>query len=75
MSVKTSKQDRNEQLIRELYLLADASSKDTPKFVSFFADGGYFYDVAGGKKYYGSDIGPTLDRYAAAFPRYAQRAQ
>jgi hypothetical protein len=68
MSTKTPEQDRNEQLIRRLYHLAEAASKDTPKFVSLFADGGYFYDVAGGKKYYGSDIGLTVDVYAAAFP-------
>ena len=29
---------------------------------------GNFYDVSGGKKYYGSDIGLTVDIYAAAFP-------
>src|SRR5260370_41905785 len=61
-------QDRNEQLIRRLYHLAEAASKDTQQFVSFFADGGYFYDVSGGKKYYGSDIGLTVDVYAAPFP-------
>lgn len=68
MSVRTPEQERNEQLIRRLYHLAEATSKDTPKFVSLFADGGYFYDVAGGKKYYGRDIGLTVDVYATAFP-------
>ena len=68
MSTTTAGQDRNEQLIRRLYSLAEATSKDTPKFLSLFADGGYFYDVAGGTKYYGSDIGLTVDIYAAAFP-------
>jgi ketosteroid isomerase-like protein len=68
MNSKTPQQDRNEQLIRHLYSLAEAASKDTPKFVSLFADGGYFYDVAAGKKYYGPDIGVTVDVYAAAFP-------
>ena len=68
MSVKTTEQDRKEQLIRRLYYLAEAASKDTQQFVSLFADGGYFYDVSGGKKYYGSDIGLTVDVYAAAFP-------
>jgi ketosteroid isomerase-like protein len=68
MGVNTPEQGRKEQLIRRLYDLAEAASKDTQKFVSLFADGGYFYDVAGGKKYYGSDIGLTVDVYAAAFP-------
>ncbi len=68
MSAKTSEQVRNEKLIRELYHLAEATSKDTARFVSLFADGGYFYDVSSGKKYYGPDIGVTVDVYAAAFP-------
>jgi hypothetical protein len=68
MNVKQSERDRNEQLIRSLYHLAEAASKDTPQFVSLFAEGGYFYDVAGGNKYYGSDIGLTVDVYAIAFP-------
>lgn len=68
MNAKTSDQVRNEKLIRELYHFAEATSKDTPKFMSFFTDDGYFYDVSAGKKYYGSDIGLTADVYAAAFP-------
>jgi hypothetical protein len=68
MSVKTAEQDRNEQAIRRLYSFAEAKSKDTPTFVAQFAEGGYFYDVAAGKKYYGKDIGLTVDIYAAAFP-------
>jgi steroid delta-isomerase-like uncharacterized protein len=68
MRIKTTRHDYDEQLIRRLYHLAEATSKDTEQFVSLFADGGYFYDVAGGKQYYGSDIGLTVDVYAAAFP-------
>src|SRR5580692_10677503 len=68
MSADTTEQQRNEQVVRQLYHLANAASKDTAKFVSLFADGGYFYDVGAGKKYYGADIGLTVDLYAAAFP-------
>jgi hypothetical protein len=68
MNAKTSEEVRNEQAIRTLYSLAEAKSKDTPKFVSMFTSDGYFYDVAAGKKYYGADIGVTVDVYAAAFP-------
>ena len=68
MSAQTPEQARNEQVIRTLYSLAEAKSKDTPKFVAQFADGGYFYDVAAGKKYFGNDIGVTVDIYATAFP-------
>ena len=65
---KTAEEQRNAAVVRELYALAEASAKDTPKFVSLFAEGGYFYDVAAGKKYYGKDIGLTVDIYASAFP-------
>jgi predicted ester cyclase len=68
MNAKTSEEARNEQVIRNLYAMADAKSKDTPKFVSQFAPGGYFYDVSAGKKYFGNDIGLTVDVYATAFP-------
>ena len=65
---KTPEHARNEKLIRQLYHLAEATSKNTVGFVSLFAEGGYFYDVAGGKKYYGQEIGLTVDVYASAFP-------
>jgi ketosteroid isomerase-like protein len=63
MSVKTTEQDRNEELIHRLYYLAEAATKDTPQFVSMFADRGYFYDVSGGKKYYGADMHRELDSF------------
>lgn len=68
MSAQTAEEARNEQVIRKLYALADGRSKDTPQFVAQFAPGGYFYDVSAGKKYFGNDIGVTVDVYAAAFP-------
>jgi predicted ester cyclase len=68
MSSNDTDRTANDQLIRRLYHLAEANSKDTQAFVSLFAQGGYFYDVAGGQKYYGDDIGVTVDVYAAAFP-------
>jgi len=58
----------NEQTIRELYATAEASTKDTARFVSMFSDDGYFLDVPAGKKYRGADIGVTVDNYASAFP-------
>jgi predicted ester cyclase len=64
----TPEETRNEQVIRTLYALADGKTKDTQQFVSQFGDGGYFYDVAAGKKYFGADIGYTVDVYAKAFP-------
>jgi ketosteroid isomerase-like protein len=68
MSDKTAEEVGNEQVMRSLYSLAEGNSKNTSKFVSLFTDDGYFYDVSAGKKYFGPDIGVTVDVYAAAFP-------
>jgi len=65
---QTAEEKRNEQAVRGLYAAAEGAHKDTPLFVSYFTDDGYFYDVAAGKKYYGKDIGLTVDIYATAFP-------
>ena len=65
---QTEQERANEQLVRALYANAEGTSKNTPKFVSFFSDDGYFYDVAAGKRYYGQEIGYTVDIYATAFP-------
>src|SRR5271154_2529859 len=51
---------------RKLYKVAEV--KDVPGFVGMFEDDGYFYDVSAGQKYYGKDIGKTVDIYARAFP-------
>src|ERR1700688_2332378 len=56
----------NEEFIRNLYKVAEV--KDVSGFVNLFADDGYFYDVSAGQKYYGQDIGKTVDVYARAFP-------
>jgi SnoaL-like domain len=68
MNAQTSVQARNERVIRSLYSHAEGNSKDTSRFVSLFTDDGYFYDVGAGKKYFGPEIGRTVDIYAAAFP-------
>ncbi len=65
---KTPEEVTNNAVIHELYASAEAAGKDTPNFVSLFAEGGYFYDVSAGKKYYGEDLGNVVDIYAAAFP-------
>jgi ketosteroid isomerase-like protein len=56
----------NEEIIRKLYQVAEV--KDVPAFIAMFEDEGYFYDVSAGQKYYGQDIGRTVDIYARAFP-------
>ena len=65
---KTAEEQTNSRSVQALYASAEAAAKDTAKFVSLFAEGGYFYDVGAGKKYYGKEIGDTVDIYAAAFP-------
>jgi ketosteroid isomerase-like protein len=55
----------NEEIIRELYRTAEV--KDIEGFVGLFAEDGYFWDVSAGAKYYGADIGKTVEIYAAAF--------
>jgi predicted ester cyclase len=56
----------NEEIIRNLYHVAEV--KDVPGFVKLFEKDGYFYDVSAGQKYYGQEIGKTVDIYARAFP-------
>ncbi|MFJ6326883.1 MULTISPECIES: nuclear transport factor 2 family protein [unclassified Rhizobium] len=55
----------NEEIIRELYRTAEV--KDVNAFVALFAENGYFWDVSAGAKYYGVDIGKTVEIYATAF--------
>ena len=57
----------------DVYVVTDASGGVSPEahdmaIRSMFGEGGYFYDVGAGKKYYGKDIGYTVDNYANAFP-------
>ena len=64
--MNTPSNSANEKLIRSLYAIAE--TKDSKLFTSLFTKDGYFYDVSAGVKYYGKDIGLTVDIYATAFP-------
>jgi hypothetical protein len=59
---------RNLEVVRELYRVAEADVNDVKKFVSLFAEKGYFYDVSAAKKYHGKDLGTVVENYHAAFP-------
>lgn len=61
-----STQSSNEQIVRALYQAAEV--QDSKLFASMFTPDGYFWDVSAGKKYYGEEIGLTVDIYAKAFP-------
>src|SRR3984893_5184060 len=64
--MKTQSNSENEKLIRQVYAVAEV--KDSKGFINLFTKDGYFYDVSAGVKYYGNDIGKTVDIYAKAFP-------
>lgn len=64
--MKTATNSENEKIIRELYRRAEV--QDSKGFTALFAEGGYFWDVSAGMKYYGEEIGNTVDIYAKAFP-------
>jgi ketosteroid isomerase-like protein len=56
----------NERIIRNLYAVAEI--QDSRAFAELFTPDGYFWDVSGGQKYYGADIGNIVEIYAKAFP-------
>lgn len=64
--MKPQSNSANEKLIRQVYAVAEV--KDSKGFASLFTKDGYFYDVSAGVKYYGNDLGKTVDIYAKAFP-------
>ncbi len=64
--MKTETISKNEQIIRNLYQLAE--DPKIKEFVDLFTSDGYFYDASIPKKYFGADIGRTVEVYAKAFP-------
>jgi uncharacterized protein len=58
----------NEEIIRELYAAAEGPGMDTEKFVSFFPEEGYMYDIPSGTKFRGKAIGDSIAALASAFP-------
>jgi len=58
----------NEEIIRKLYAAGEPPGMDTEKFVSFFSEEGYMYDVPSGTKFRGKAIGDSIAALASAFP-------
>ena len=58
----------NEEIIKKLYVAGEPPKMDTEKFVSFFSEEGYMYDVPSGTKFRGKDIGNSIAALASAFP-------
>jgi len=64
--MKTPTNSENEKVIRELYRVAEI--QDSKAFAALFTEDGYFWDISAGAKYFGADIGKTVDIYSTAFP-------
>ena len=58
----------NEEIIKKLYAAGEGPGMDTEKFVSFFSEEGYMYDVPSGTKFRGKAIGDSIAALASAFP-------
>jgi len=57
----------NEEIVREVYAAAEANALNADKFVSLFADDGYFLDVPSGGKWTGKDVRQPVEGLASAF--------
>lgn len=60
----------NEDIIRELYAVAEASSLDLDRFAALFAEDGYFLDMASGQKWTGAAVRQPLEGLASPFPDF-----
>lgn len=57
----------NEEIIKKLYAAGERPGLDPEKFVSFFAEEGYMWDMASGTKFRGKAIGNSIAALASAF--------
>lgn len=60
----------NEEVVREAYAAAEAKDLDLDKFVSLFADDGYFLDVPSGLKWTGAEVRQPMEGIQAPFPDF-----
>ena len=58
----------NEEVIRELYAVAEAASLDAESFVDLFAQDGYFLDMATGQKWTGTEVRQPIEGLGSIFP-------
>jgi ketosteroid isomerase-like protein len=58
----------NEEIIKKLYVAGERPGLDPKKFVSFFSEEGYMWDMASGTKFRGKAIGDSIAALARAFP-------
>jgi ketosteroid isomerase-like protein len=57
----------NEEIIKKLYVAGERPGLDPEKFVSFFSEEGYMWDMASGTKFRGKAIGDSIAALARAF--------
>jgi len=58
----------NEALIRELYRIAEGKNLDADRFVSLFADDGYFLDMSSGQRWTGKKVREPVTGLISAYP-------
>lgn len=60
----------NEEIVREIYAAAEAKDLDLDKFVSLFAEDGYFLDVPSGLKWTGAEVRQPMEGISVPFPDF-----
>ena len=65
----------NEETIKKLYVAGERPGLDPEKFVSFFSEEGYMWDMASGRKLRGKAIGDSITALAKAFPDVRREIQ
>lgn len=65
---KTPVSPTNEAIIKELYDVAEADSLNPDRFVSLFADDGYFLDISSGQRWTGQEVREPVTGLISAYP-------
>jgi Ketosteroid isomerase-related protein len=60
----------NEDVVREVYAAAEAANLDLDRFVSLFAEDGYFLDVPSGLKWTGAEVRQPIAGISRPFPDF-----
>ena len=58
----------NEEIINNLYAVAEGAQRDAQKFASLFHENGYFQDESSGMRLQAHDVGRLIEAVSGAFP-------
>jgi ketosteroid isomerase-like protein len=58
----------NEEVISEVYEVAEAPNLNADKFASLFADDGYFFDMSSGQRWTGQKVREPVTGLISAYP-------